>query len=69
MNFCRATAYLLVTAGAFCPGSAGRSEGGPFEEATFLRTLPAFFMYLTKNCGLSPLPPGPPCAEELIVYD
>lgn len=58
-----------MTAGTTCPGSAEATEGEPFEEPTLLKTLPAFLIYLTKPCGLSPLPPDPPCAEELIAYE
>lgn len=63
------TEYLLVTAGTSCPGSAGATEGDAFEEPVLLKTLPAFLIYFTNPCGLSPLPPAPPCAEELIAYD
>lgn len=65
----RSSEYLLVTAGTTCPGSAGAAEGDPFEEPALLKTLPAFLIYFTNPCGLSPLPPAPPCAEELIAYD
>ena len=65
----RSTEYLLATAGRTCPGPAGVTEGDPFEVPALLKTLPAFLIYFTNPCGLSPLPPAPPCAEELIADD
>lgn len=65
----RLNEYLLATAGATWPGSAGVTEGDPFEVPALLKTLPAFLIYFTNPCGLSPLPPAPPCAEELIAYE
>lgn len=66
----RSIEYLLAPAGGTCPGPAGVTEGDPFEVPALLKTLPAFLIYFTKPCGLSPRPPpAPPCAEELIAYD